>query len=245
MTGQYLRGKLRQGSLRSLITNAIILPIVTLALVNLIRMERMEGGTWVIAIGLGIVILVNLLNIPYDIKYRGDPTKHPSVREVLKHTGISLDELSGKLEAELLAADKRAIFGGVRILPSFIYQEGFFSHTLIPIDDVAWVHKKVTTRRVNFVPVSKTYSVVLHSLKLRKMPFEFAANSDVVDAFLMNVASRVPWALLGWDAGLAAQWNSNRAAICAQIQQRREKMLAERRPAPSPVGAIAVSSPLA
>ncbi len=234
-----LRDSIVGGATNSLAVNSVILPLALGGAALGISVGRYSGENIVVIVCCAFTAVINGVLIARAIKFRKAPEKAPSAAALLARWNIDLDRLWARFKDEYEAAGQSPIFGGVRVLPSWLFKRGTFGFTLIPIEDVAWVHKKVTTRRVNFVPVAKTYSLVLHTIHPPHdaVAFEFAAASQVVDQFLATLAARVPWAILGWNAGFAAQWRSNRKQICAQILARQA---AARAPVekPAPAGTI-------
>src|SRR4051812_25515325 len=130
-----LRSEILRGARNSLITNALLLPVmVSLVVGNLSRVGRLHGSDyWLLAV-CGIVALVNVILIVRAIRFRGNPELAPAAVAASRQMGLPLDQVSARVEAELQAMPNGPIFSGVRLLPSFLYRRGAYGFKLIPID---------------------------------------------------------------------------------------------------------------
>jgi len=50
---------------------------------------------------------------------------------------------------------------GIRLTDRFAFKNSFFTFNMFRFHDLWWAYKLVTQRRVNLIPVGKTYTVVL------------------------------------------------------------------------------------
>jgi hypothetical protein len=88
--------------------------------------------------------------------------------------------------------------------------------------EIAWIHKKIVKRSVNFVPVGRSVSLVIHVLRESKgkphlKQLNFLAKESEVDALFARVAEAAPWALIGWEPGL----ENKPQEVVARVQKKK------------------------
>jgi hypothetical protein len=113
---------------------------------------------------------------------------------------------------------------GIRVADRYAFKNGFFAFAVFRFHDLVWAYKLVTQRRVNLIPVGKTYTVVLvfHGGSL-----QIPGKQDKVDEMLQYAATRSPWAIFGYSDQLKVHLKKNPVEFYAQIEARRDKLNAK------------------
>jgi hypothetical protein len=219
-----LREGIRRGAVNTILLNLLLLGLWVGVAITGYQKEGGTGSATATFVVLGFFALIDVGFIIQAISHLRRPESHPVYAGLLKRLGISLEELSGRVSAELAACEPGSVFGGLHILPSWLYRRGPFREVLIPIDEIAWVHKKETkTKRAVVITVRTTYQLVVHTLErpYNDTPFEVTASSRVVDAFLQTAYQRLPWIIVGYSKELERNWKHNRPAMLTTIVERR------------------------
>jgi hypothetical protein len=87
------------------------------------------------------------------------------------------------------------------------------------LEDVAWVYHKVTRRRVNGVPVGKTFEGQVWD-QYGKL-IEFGGTEATVLSALQAIRVSAPWAIAGYNVQIDALWKKNRAQFLDAVRQNR------------------------
>lgn len=172
------------------------------------------GAYWSLALGLPL-LLFGLWNVKRGLARRSDPSLHPAA-VALERFGVPR-EVAARIQAETAAGAERA--GGVVLTPSWLLHGAFFGLTVVRLEDVVWIYRKVTRHSVNFIPTGKTHALVVHQRE--GGPLEIQAKEPVVNGWIEGIVRRAPWALAGYDQQLETTWTKNRAAVVQAVDQRR------------------------
>jgi len=192
------------------------------ALIWILAMNRPGTVSWVV---IGVAALVGGCCV-YSLVARlmkPEIAKQPEVIELCSRTGLAFEELAQAIERE---RDQPLVQSGdLKLLPSWFYQRDVFGVELAPLEDVAWVHKKVTKHSVNFIPTGTSVSLVIHVLKKGKRghylhEVELDASEAEVDILFARITEHVPWAIVGWDASL----EHNAEEVVARVRRKRAEV---------------------
>ena len=100
---------------------------------------------------------------------------------------------------------------GVRMGREFVFfQSGGASVVLRPTD-LVWAYQIVTQRRVNFIPVGKTYAAVLRTAD--GLQYNLPMKKDQVQTLLAAIEAALPGVVLGYDKELEKLYRKDRAAF--------------------------------
>ncbi len=178
------------------------------------------SGYWGIAIAVFVLVLVVALARPALMRLR-DIETHPAVRRAR----LWGDPISVSVEAEReFNGQVRYKGASVVLTDNFAILKSFFSFNLYRFHDLLWAYKKVTQRRVNFIPTGKTYSAILHFYGGN---VTFIANEKRVGEVLQFAGSRAPWAAVGYSADLNKLFTKQVSAFCAAVEARRRDLAAK------------------
>jgi hypothetical protein len=156
---------------------------------------------------------------------RKDLAQNPDVKELCERLKKPFAQLAEEFELEFAQSSSGDETGDIRFLPSWFYKWDMFSVDLVPYEDIGWVHKKVTKRSVNFVPLGTSVSLVIHVLRTGRTglylhTMDESASEAEVDALFARVAERAPWAILGWDPSL----ENNPTEVIARVRRKRAEL---------------------
>lgn len=176
-----------------------------------------QSGAWW-GLGIGVPLLgLGLWNCKRAAAYRGDPATHPIARGLAGYGPPA--EVAARIDGEMRTAEQ---IGSGRLSQSWLLSLTFFGATLLRLEDLAWVYRKVTRHYIYLViPTGKSHAVILH--RRDGVAREIPGKDEVVGRWLEAIAQRVPWVMFGFDAQMQAQWKANRAAFVAAVDERRRK----------------------
>jgi hypothetical protein len=160
-------------------------------------------------------------------------SSEPQLAPVWKNLAAfgNAEQLSQQIEAELQPAMTRT-YGKLQITPQWMVRRKFFSTWISPVADLVWVYKKVTKHSVNFIPTGKTYSVVL--VGRHRQRTEEQMKEQAVNTLLGDLATRVPWALFGFDQNLERNWRKTPAQVISTVDSRYQQYKAKAASASAP-----------
>jgi hypothetical protein len=152
------------------------------------------------------------------LRYAKDISLHPVVRRVESWPDAIEVAMMSERELQSAVRFKRS---SLVITDNFVIFNGGLRFRLYPIRDLVWAYKKVTTNRVNFIPVSKTSTSVL---VFYGGSVEFPGRQKKVEEVLTFSAERAPWAVLGYSEELAKAFKKNPAGMSAVVEERRSQL---------------------
>jgi hypothetical protein len=134
----------------------------------------------------------------------------------------SVYQLSQQIAAELQPNGIRQ-YGKLQVTPNWLVRRKMFSTWVSPVEDLAWVYKKVTKHSVNFIPTGKTYSVIL--VGRHRQRTEEQMKDTAVNELLVQLAGRAPWVLFGFDQNLDKAWRKDPAGVIRTVDLRRQQQV--------------------
>ena len=129
-------------------------------------------------------------------------------------------QLSQQIAAELQPNMIRK-YGKLQVTPNWLVRRKMFSTWVSPVEDLAWVYKKVTKHSVNFIPTGKTYSVIL--VNRHRQRTEEQMKEKAVNELLVELAGKAPWVLFGFDQNLDKAWRKDPAGVIRTVDLRRQQ----------------------
>jgi hypothetical protein len=169
-----------------------------------------------------VVLGLSLWGLGTSVQRYGDSGSHPIARS-LGRFGDPAMAISS-LDSEMMADHPR--IGDLHLTPSWLVYQKKSDLKATRFDDIVWVYKMVTTQRTNGVKTGTTYTARVwdrHGVEMILQDKEGAVNE-----MLNGIVQRAPWALAGHNAEIETAWKSNRPAVLAAVDQRRQQVLAMR-----------------
>jgi hypothetical protein len=177
------------------------------------------GGYWGIIV---LAVLLALLAWKARPAWRGlqEPGSHPLAVRAGKW-GSAVDT-SAAIEHEWRAPGNKRM-GPWTVTPRYLIQSALFHFNVLRFEDLLWAYKKVTKRSVNFIPVGKYYHAIVQAYGGTA---ELPGSQKKVDELLQDVATRAPWAVVGFSAEIQQLWTKQNRDFCAAVEERRQKLRA-------------------
>jgi hypothetical protein len=175
-----------------------------------------------VVIGFAVLVLVGLLFFARPVWLRlKDLSRHPVFQRIKTWGEIQSTSMEAENEFKTSIRYKAT---GIRLTDRFAFKNSFFTFNMFRFYDLWWAYKLVTQRRVNFIPVGKTYTAVL---VFNGGSVNVPGNQAKVDEMLQFLATKAPWAIFGFSDQLKAHLKQNPADFYAQIEARRQKLNAK------------------
>jgi len=172
-------------------------------------------------IGLAFVVLVGLLFFARPVWLRlKDLSRHAAFQRIKSWGEIQSTSMEAENEFRTSVRYKAA---GIHITDRFAFKNTFFTFNIFRFHDLWWAYKLVTQRRVNLIPVGKTYAVIL---VFNGGSVQIPSKEIKVDEMLQFAATRAPWAIFGYSDELKARLKQNPSEFYAVIEARRQKLSA-------------------
>ncbi len=163
-----------------------------------------------------ILILIALFNIIRFIKRSQDHKLHPIYKSLSKfgNPEILISNINNELK---LKAETQA--GKLILTDSWLFIPTVYTLKPALLNYVVWVYKKITQRRVNFIPTGKTFSIVIY-LK-DKSELSAQMNEGLVNQAIVQIQAKIPWVIAGYSDEVQRLWNKNFPEFLAAVEQRK------------------------
>lgn len=174
---------------------------------------------------LGIALTIGLAALAGWNLFRGltrmsDPSRHPIMRALSRFGDPRM--VVGDLDAQL-AVDHPKV-GNVHITPNWMVHTQKSDLNATRFDDIVWIYKQVTQHRTNGIPTGKTFTAQIYDRHGAQIVVQ--GKEDLINQTLNAILQRAPWAIAGHSSELEKAWKSNRAALVAAADHRRQQVLA-------------------
>lgn len=175
-----------------------------------------DPGAWIGGVVAAALFLPALRNARKWLARRGAPERHPILLALARHGPVRETTLVIDAEAGQGARD---LGGGATLTASWLLKRRLFGLTAVRPADVVWVYTRVTRHSLHFVPVGKSFTVVVcdrHGSKL-----EVPGSETQTVTTLREVLGQAPWAFGGYTKDLEAVWKRQRAVMIQAVDARR------------------------
>jgi hypothetical protein len=179
------------------------------------------AGYWGIAIGV-VFLLLFVISGGRALRRLQDINKHPVVQRLQKWG----DPLGISVEAEReRSSGVRYRTLGIFLTDKFVIVKRLFSFNVFRFQDLLWAYKKVTQRRVNFIPAGKTYAAILTFYGGNTT---FTENEQRVNEVLAFASKQAPWAIVGYSKEVDQLFRKKQKEFCAAVEARRQELLVKK-----------------
>lgn len=214
--GDFIEKQIKRTNRNLLLTNvSILVGIVVLWLNNAFQ----GAGYWTLAI-FGLIALAcwNLVKVS---KRKKNPSLHP-INAVLGRIG-SPQQIAQTINEEVKVSNFE--FKNAIVTQSWLLMPSMYGLEITALENLAWVHKKITRQSTFGIPTSKEIAVVAY--KRDGQPLEMACDEEDSDRFCEEVVKRIPWAVCGFSDDIQKLWDTDRAGFIAQVDQRKKELQGE------------------
>jgi hypothetical protein len=167
-----------------------------------------------------LVLGLSLWGIFGALQRSSDPGRHP-IAKALGRFGDPSMAISA-IDSELMVDHPKV--GNLHLAPTWLVHQQSAALSATRFEDIAWIYKLVTTHRTNGIRTGKTYTAQIWDR--HGVAMIIPGKEDLVNQMLNAVVQRAPWALAGHSAEIEQAWKSNRAAVVAAVDQRRQQIRA-------------------
>ncbi len=176
--------------------------------------NRIADG-WILAIVLVVFLwLPGFWLLCLAVRRSLNPLSHPLARALARFGAQA--EIAAAVEAETPQAQR---IGAARMSPNWLWFYTFGTLELFRLDDIVWVHKSDQLDSSGNI-VGCAYTVCdCHGVSVTVQ-----ASQDEAVALLAALKPRIPWTHFEFSSELADRWEKNRAALVAEVMQRRARM---------------------
>jgi hypothetical protein len=165
-----------------------------------------------------LFIVVGAWNLNQARKYNEDIKLNPIARTLTRYGNA--EDVAYKIDSDFRMGVQK--FGKAMVTSAWLLRPTTFNMNVHRLDDLVWIYKKVTRHYHNFIPTGKTYAAILCDRTGASSEIELSESH--VDSLLVLVSAKVPWALQGFDKGLAQAWAVSHANVTAAVDERREQL---------------------
>jgi hypothetical protein len=167
----------------------------------------------------GLPLLLCLRQIVRLLRRLSDISTHPLRVELLKNGATAAD--FAELDAPNSAQNCSKV-GKVTFTHNWMVFRNGPMHA-VPSKSISWVYGKVTSKKAyGVVPLGKNFATAIHTDQTNPVLVE-SKNAQDAEVMLRTIASRSPWALVGYSAELEGTWKNNRESILAEVERQKPK----------------------
>jgi uncharacterized protein DUF6709 len=199
-----------QRDLPKLQTRGAIMPVI-------LDTVEYKDEIW-LALILGVMLLIGLWNLKKWMARAADPAESPIIQALQNRGGLMAAQ---QIDSEM--SQSKSSVGKAIFTQSWVLVPYTFGMHVMHFDDVVWVYKKVIQRRVNFIPVGKSYAAVLHSTMGKTV--EVMDKEAKVNELLTAITAKAPWAISGFTSEAEQLWKKNRDGMLQAVNARRSAMM--------------------
>ncbi len=151
-------------------------------------------------------------------KYISNPSKIPAVKRVSSWG----DPITTSKEIENEYKNSKMHFGNYTITNKYVIEVGFFSFDIFRFSDLLWGYKRVTKKRVNFIPAGKEYDTILI---FYGGSAAIGGTEEQINGILNYSAQKAPWAVFGYTDDISKLFNKDTRNFCLYIEERKRKIV--------------------
>jgi hypothetical protein len=183
-----------------------------------------RGSGWCgLAIGLPLCSF-GIWNISRALRRIGRLENHPIARS-LRTYGDPAD-VAAHIEREVREDASTFQVGRLLLTRSWILQGSTYGLRVVHINDVIWIHKKVTKVLANgIIPIDTMRSAMICTRDGNAL--EVGESDRTTDRLLVEVERRAPWVVAGFSHEMAALYEKDRTRLAAAVDERRHEMMAK------------------
>ncbi len=132
-----------------------------------------------------------------------------------------VDTVAHRIEQDALIGVEK--FGSASLTRQWIFSSSLFGFSAMEISSLIWIYEKVTTTKYAFfLSIAKSYTAVLYDRHGCHM--EIHGRKKKVEALLLTLRQRVPWALSSYKKQLTIMARKELPELAALVDQRRREM---------------------
>ena len=192
---------------------AMVLPV-------LLDAERSPREEWLVTAAGVVFFFVGVFFLGSGLYRTAKPEEHPARKALARYgdpTGTAM-----QIESEMRNEGNGEKFGGLHVTTNWVIWASAFDVKLTQMKDLVWAYQKIVKHYHTFIPVGRSFSVILCDRAGQR--FEAQAKASSAPAALAAIQRRVPWIIFGFSADLDQAWRKHRADLIAAVDKRRAEM---------------------
>lgn len=171
-------------------------------------------------------VLLAAWNLKKWMERAADPATSPIVTQLQHRGGMMACQ---QIDSEMAQSSGKT--GKAIVTSSWVIAPHFYHASIMHLEDVVWVYKKVTQHRVNFIPTGKTYAAMLCAANGQMVQID--DKQEKIDQLIGTIAAKAPWAMVGFSDEIQKLWQKNRDALLQAVNQRRSELRKKTAAAPT------------
>jgi hypothetical protein len=178
-------------------------------------------------IGLGICIPVGLL-AAWNIKKavaRIRNVQNSPIYQSLNHYGQPPELVAQAMDQEFKNVEDCSPITSVTLLRSWLLHRTFFHFTAMHMNEIIWVHRKVTKNYVNFIPAGKTYSIMIYDAGGHNIEVNGHRSEEKVSSLETALRMRIPWTVFGYTDEIRDIYKKSRKDLVEAVRTRHVEYL--------------------
>lgn len=173
------------------------------------------GGAIVLAV-LGAISIIGLIVF---VRRTVNPANHPNLKHLKRYGEV--EQVVQSIESDRMLGET-PVTQKVSLTHRWVLYHNGGAFEAAQLDSVVWVYKMVTQHRTNGIPTGKSYKAFICDVYGRMI--EIPGKEDTINNILTSVATRAPWAILGYTDEIKAAWEQDRQQILSAVQQRKTQL---------------------
>ena len=94
------------------------------------------------------------------------------------------------------------------------------------LNEIVWVHQKVTKHSVNFIPTGKSFAILIYDANGRTVEVDAGRRSEQkISGFASALQTRIPWVAFGYSNELKNLYKKSRRDFVETVRARRIEYL--------------------
>lgn len=113
---------------------------------------------------------------------------------------------------------------GIRVSKDYFLGTNFFTSEFCETKDIVWIYQYVLRQSVYFIPVARTYSIMVMLTDGTRMEVVMKGKKKT-EQTMEHIARTLPFVYLGYSPELQHLYNTNRQAMIQAVAQKRAEIL--------------------
>ena len=108
----------------------------------------------------------------------------------------------------------------------WLLHKSFFHFTTMHLNEIVWLHQKVTEHSVNFIPTGESFAIVIYGANGRTLEVDAGRRSgQKISSFADALQTRIPWVAFGYSSELKNLYKKSRRDFAETVRARRIEYL--------------------
>jgi hypothetical protein len=161
------------------------------------------------------LLLLGFFNVKKGLESIADISTSKPYKQLEKFGDpeLLIQNIENEINGEIFLINKNS-----KLTKSWIIYSGFLWLDFTKLDRAAWVYKKVTKHYRNFIPVGKTYEIIINTINGTT---SLNIKSQRGDELITELSSLAPWIVLGYSDERNRIWLKDKARFLNAVDERK------------------------